>query len=85
MGSGSQDHSKADIKGSTFLVESKATVKDSISLKAEWLRKVSAQALEISKEAALIVQFVDASGKVIPGFSWVMVEERVFRELVPEL
>jgi hypothetical protein len=84
-GSGSQDHSKGDIKGTSFLVESKATIHDSLSLKAAYLKKISTEALEISREAALIVQFVDGQGKVIPGYSWVMIEERVFRELVPTL
>lgn len=84
-GSGSQDHSKGDIKGLNFLVESKSTIKDSISVKAEWLKKISQEAIETSKEAAVIIQFVDGTGRVIPGFSWVAIEERVFRELVPNL
>ncbi len=80
-GSGNQDHSKADIKLPTFLVEAKSTIYASMVVKHDWLLKVSKEALDISREPALIVQFVDTRGLPVPEGSWVMVPERVFKEL----
>jgi hypothetical protein len=80
-GSGCSPNNKGDIKTDHFLVESKSTINGSLSLKHEWLRKISGEAIAISREPALIVQFVDAQGRTVPDGGWVMVPERVFKEL----
>jgi hypothetical protein len=79
-GSGNQDHSKADIKLPDFLIESKATLAASLSIKLEWLATVSTQAAAINREPALLIQFVDGQGRSLGGGAWVMVPERVFKE-----
>lgn len=81
-GSGSQQHSKGDVVLPTFLVENKATLHESMSVKLEWLKKISLEAIGRSREPALAIQFVDGQGKPVVDGSWVMIPERVFRELV---
>lgn len=80
-GSGSKQHSKGDIKMTTFLVESKSTVNESLGIKLEWLRKISKEAIDITREPALVIQFVDGAGRTVADGAWVAVPERVFREL----
>lgn len=80
-GSGSQQHSKGDIKLERFLVESKSTIHESLGLKLEWFRKISKEAIDINREPALAIQFVDGAGRTIPDGDWVAVPARVFKEL----
>ena len=81
-GSGNHSHSKGDILTAGFLIESKSTVAESLSVKVDWLRKIAKEAADVSKEPALILQFVDGNGKVLREGGWVMVPERVFKELL---
>lgn len=80
-GSGCSPNNKGDIKTDHFLIESKATIHDSCSVKLGWLRKISDEAISLSREPALVVQFVTHDGKLVPDGGWVMIPERVFREL----
>jgi len=80
-GSGSKDHSKGDFKLPAFLVENKATTSLSMSVKLDWLRKISGEAAGFTKEPALAIQFVDGQGKPVADGAWVAIPERVFREL----
>jgi hypothetical protein len=80
--SGAKEGAKGDIRAGGFLIESKATVNASISVTHAWLSKIDKEALDAAKTPALIVQFVDASGRVRPSGSWVLVPERVFKELI---
>jgi hypothetical protein len=81
-GSGCKDHSKGDFFTPDFLFESKSTISESLSLKLEWLRKISKEAADITKEPALTIQFVDGSGRPVLDGAWVMVPERVFKEII---
>lgn len=80
-GSGCSPNNKGDIKTDSFLIESKATIHNSLSVKLEWLRKISDEAIGLTREPALIVQFVDAGGGIVTDGAWVMIPERVFKEL----
>lgn len=80
-GSGCSPNNKGDIKTDTFLLESKSTIHDSFSLKISWLRKISDQAISLSREPGLVVQFVGHDGKLVEDGGWVMIPERVFKEL----
>lgn len=64
-----------------FKVECKSTVNESLSLKLEWLRKITGEAFHTGREAAVSIMFTNASGEPVTGGKWVMVPERVFQEL----
>lgn len=81
-GSGSVDGFKGDFEVRNFLVENKTTEYRSISLKYDWLHKISKEALAENKEPALALQFVDRDGKPIAkDAAWIMIPERVFNEM----
>ena len=73
---------KGDIDLDDFLVENKSTVNGSMSLKLQWLQKISHEALGRSKRPALAIQFTDAKGDPLKNGSYVMVSERDFQELI---
>lgn len=80
-GSGSQQHSKGDIKLPDFLIENKCTVNESLGIKHAWLRKISLEAIGVNREPALSIQFVDGKGVPITDGAWVAIPERLFKEL----
>jgi hypothetical protein len=80
-GSGALAGAKGDIVKVSFLIESKATKDDSISLKLSWLDKIAKEALDVGKDPALILQFVDALGNRRKGGGWVLIPERLFKEI----
>lgn len=80
-GSGCSPNNKGDIKLDHFLVENKSTIHESLGLKLAWLRKISDEAIALSREPAVAIQFVDGQGVSIPDGRWVAIPERVFREL----
>jgi hypothetical protein len=51
---------QGDVTSPDFLIEHKHTVKDSISLKKEWLRQVEAGARRKGKDPALVLTFETA-------------------------
>jgi hypothetical protein len=80
-GSGAVDGAKGDIELVEFLIENKTTEHRSFSLKYNWLRKISKEALAVNKEPVLAIQFVDRDGEPIAhDAKWVMIPERVFME-----
>lgn len=79
-GSGSKGR-KGDMRKGGFLIESKATVKDSIGVKKEWLEKVENQALLIGKKPALSLSFVRGNGEALPNGDWVAIRLSDFKEL----
>jgi hypothetical protein len=78
--SGAMDHSKGDIKLADFLVENKTTINESLSLKLEWLRKISDESIALNREPAVAIQFVDHTGRPVTDGTWILVPERVFKE-----
>lgn len=82
--SGAMDNDKGDMNLPTYKIESKATEKDSISLKLEWLCKIAQEAFEMDVDPVLIVQFVTGDGRPRESGSWVMVPEDVFKELIED-
>lgn len=80
-GSGATDKQKGDMVTPDFLIESKATQGASMSVKLAWLEKIAGEARAINREPAVVVQYVDASGRPVQDGAWVMVPERVFREI----
>lgn len=80
-GSGAVAGAKGDILLTDFLVENKCTEHRSISIKLDWLDKISVEAREESKIPALSIQFVDKAGNSMRHARWVMIPEDEFREL----
>lgn len=80
-GSGSMGGVKGDIKFEKILMESKATIKDSISIKLAWLAKISREATDASKTPALSVTYVNDEGDPRKFGKWVMIPETLFKEI----
>ena len=68
----------ADVTTKDFHIEHKRTEKDSMSLKKEWLEKVSAASLRVSKDPAVIVTFEEANRA---PKDWVMIPMDVFERM----
>ena len=83
-GSGAIEGYKGDITLHDFLVENKTTIHRSLSLKLDWLRKISVEAREEGRAPALAVQFVDSEGVPVRYGRWVMVPEDEFKEMTSE-
>jgi len=80
-GSGSIEGYKGDITLNQFLVENKATCNRSISLKLDWLDKISREARDEGRTPALSLQFVDSNGTPVSHGRWVMIPEDEFKEM----
>ncbi len=76
---------KADFTIKQFKVENKATINASMSLKLDWLLKVSQEALEVGKTPALSFQFVKKDGEPRKNGSWVAIPEKVYQAMLDEL
>lgn len=83
--SGALDGAKGDMSLGLWLLENKSTVNFSVSLKLDWLLKISQEALEKGKYPALCIQFTHQSGLPRNGGSWVLMPESVFKELQSEV
>lgn len=82
IGSGNIDGDKGDVEVGRFLIEVKSTAKASMSIKADWLRKITAEALQKSKVPALMVSFTTDDGRETKDGDWVMVPKSFFRNEV---
>ena len=80
-GSGSIEGFKGDITFGRFLVENKATIHRSLSVKLDWLDKISREARDEGRTPALSLQFVDSNGVPVRHGRWVMVPEDEFMEM----
>ena len=80
-GSGNMAGSKGDVKLNGFLIEAKSTVKDSVAIKFNWLCKIIGEAYSTGKKPALAITFTDERGNPKTAGKWVMVEERMFRQM----
>lgn len=77
-GSGAVAGAKGDIVLTEYLVENKSTEHRSISIKLEWLDKISVEAREEGKTPALSIQFVDKAGNSKRHARWIMIPEDEF-------
>ncbi|HEY0817230.1 MAG TPA: hypothetical protein VGD46_00530 [Rhizobacter sp.] len=80
--SGAIASAKGDFAAGDFLCENKSTTNASLSLKLDWLQKISREALPKGKTPALALQFVNADGTPEKAGSWVMIPEHLFKELL---
>lgn len=73
---------KGDCTLGNLKIENKCTVNASMSIKLEWLAKITREALEIDQTPALNIQFVNAQGDVRSQGSWVLLREQDFQRLI---
>lgn len=78
-GSGAMEGNKGDVDLPRYRLEAKSTIKKSISLKQEWLDKISKEAATEGKVPALSITFTTGDGEPIKSGSWVMVPEHHFK------
>lgn len=66
-----------------FLLESKSTTSVSLSIKLEWLTKITSEAVSMGMSPALLIGFVTPEGKPLPHCEseWVAVPKQLFLEL----
>lgn len=72
---------KGDMETDKFLIEAKSTVNGSMSLKHEWLAKISREARLDDKLPALAVSFTKGDGNPFPSGQWVCIPLNVFKEM----
>jgi len=72
---------KGDFEYLQWLVENKATEAESLVLKLDWLTKIYGEALAVGREPALSIQFVTGDGSPRDRGAWVMIPEKMFRNL----
>lgn len=81
-GSGAVAGAKGDILLPDYLIENKSTEHKSISLKLEWLDKISVEAREEGRIPALSIQFVDKQGNSKKRGRWVLIPEDEFLDVI---
>lgn len=82
--SGAMVGAKGDIEHRSFLLEAKSTICESLSLKLDWLAKISGEARAVGKTPAVTIDFVHGDGEARVYGEWVLVPAAVFRELADE-
>lgn len=80
--SGALVFDKGDIVVDNFRIECKSTIKDSISIKRGWLKKIAAEAQDHTQDPGLFIQFVTENGQSRDNGSWALIRERDFQELL---
>lgn len=80
--SGAGERQKGDLSNELVVAEHKYTGKASLSLKREWLEKVSIEALAVGKTPAFAFTFTDwDDAKLVPK-DWIAMPASFFRELM---
>lgn len=84
VSSGAKEHDKGDVDLGNYLLECKATEAASISIKLDWLAKISRESLCVNKLPALAIQFME-DGRLHRNGSWVMIREDDFNDYLSYL
>ncbi|MBN2258381.1 MAG: hypothetical protein JW704_11285 [Anaerolineaceae bacterium] len=85
-GSGASQYSKGDVRdveaaGIDFLLECKQTIHASLSIKWEWLKKITAEADAQQCEPALAIEIRGGEDDPRTDRDWVMVPARVWEKM----
>ncbi len=88
IGSGAFNGHKSDgllsVGDMDFRIECKATRKESMILKREWLAKIRREAIETGKIPLLTVSFTRGDGSPRPAGDWVMMPMSLFKDISDE-
>jgi hypothetical protein len=79
-GSGALEFNKGDIRTKELLIEAKRTDKDSMSVKKEWLEKISMEAIAYNKIPALSIEFNNIA-KLVER-DWIAIPASFLKELI---
>ena len=77
-GSGSSEHAKSDVYNEVYRVECKATGRQSLSIKLEWLEKITREALDTNLTPLLAIRFDEAD---LAEKDWIAMPRSEFIEL----
>lgn len=80
IASGSLDGMKSDGVKNNLRIECKATIKNSISLKHDWLLKIREEALATNKIPVLTISFVTADGESKAGGDYAVIPLYLFTD-----
>lgn len=80
IASGALPFAKSDGTTVEFRVECKSTVKESISIKHNWLTKIRDEAIETNRVPVLTISFVDAQGQPKLAGDWAVIPQHLFNE-----
>lgn len=80
-GSGASMYRKSDASSERYQLEAKQTEKKSLSLKAEWLIKITKEAIAQRKVPLLSIRFLNIR-EVLVDNDWVLLPASEFRELM---
>lgn len=79
--SGAVDGHKSDMYTPEYRLEAKSTQNASMSIKLEWLVKITEEALNTNKVPALTVSFTDGVGRPRRFGDWVMIPLSHYEEI----
>jgi hypothetical protein len=71
--SGAMEGAKGDIDLGTVLMEAKSSRRESLTVKLDWLLKITKEARTEGKSPALSVSFVMEDGRPRPDGQWVLI------------
>ena len=83
--SGAMEGAKGDIQLRDFLIEAKCTKNSSISLKLDWLKKITSEAVKTMRKPALTVTYVRETGEPVRDGKYVIMREVDFMEMLDDL
>ena len=75
-------HDKGDIDYGDLLIDSKATIHNSFSVKRDILKKITREGEGKGKVGVILVQFVDGEGDIKTNGSWCVMPEWLMRQLM---
>ena len=80
-GSGASDYAKSDVKLDKFMIEAKTTSHASMSIKKEWLAKITAEATAVQKYPAMSIE-IGGNPDPLTEDGWMIIPESVFKKLL---
>lgn len=83
--SGAVEGIKGDMVIPTHLIEAKSTTGRSLSLKHEWLGKITKEARDQNKRPALTISFTHENGRAVPNGHWVAIPLHDWLEMLEAL
>lgn len=78
-------NSKGDINLGDIKIEAKSTIKNSLSIKLDWLCKISREAIREGQVPAVSIRYVTENAQPVKYGRWVMIPEDKFKELYNEI
>lgn len=82
--SGAVEGFKGDLSMKDFLAECKSTQNGSMSLKFDWLVKISKEARDTRRRPLMMISFTTEGGRAVPNGDWVMMPLALFKEIVED-